>query len=600
MAKKAKRSAKQSAKSRAKKPAIPASLPAKRPTKKPQPAGNPAGKIARRPKPGGSLKTTARPRSAASSAKRPTKKSAASKPAARTVAKPATTPAKRGTATRAKEPPARKPHTSEENRGAHFFSVIKMWRLLHVDGGKTLFNKELLARRYFEGIEDEENPEPELHEAEAEDEFAEELDDDLDALEDDAADDGLPAGPFDAAAMSRDMITGCSPTASGGRASGGTPKPYSWIKERHKRYVQRTIDKLKNYGIGIEDTDADGNPLDEDEFKAYREAHPTAERWWRYNPHSEWADKFGQLLKYGVTGTELLAFMALRDLLEAMRGTPHERALQDHLQQMMDCLPKPLLDEAEEQSRAYRHSVGNTAKYLSKADDLERWYAATLHRQQVEIIYATPGEDRPRIRHLAALSTMFHREENSLYLLASEHTDDGWGTVRQWKCDRVLAVKSTNLPNPRLADLHADPLVQAAAGGRVERLDANRVYDYSAGAWLELGVKPQRMEIIVRVPAVGHPGMDEELLEKLQQEARRRAYNWMEWCREKPFHPRQDDRFETLASGEKQLRLVVEKCYVKEMASRLLRLQDCFEVIAPPELIVLVREYANAISRSHV
>lgn len=593
MAKKAKRSATQPITAKGKKSAPPARLPARPPAKKQTKSSAPATPSELAPR------KTAAPRRAAASAKSAKTRSstalttqsakAAAKKRTRAGVESASAAAPANPAAKAaKEPAAKKQNTSEENRGAHFFSVIRMWRLLHADGGRTLFNKELLARRYFEGIEDEENPEPELHAAEAEDEFNDDpysgLEGGMDGVADEASHTGLrPAG-----------------TGSGmGRESGKTPKPYSWIKEKHKRFVQRTIDKLKNYGIGIEDTDAAGNPI-EDIYGDYREANPTAERWWRYNPNGRWAEEFDKLLnKYGVTGTELLAFMALRDLLEDMRGTPHQRALQEQLDRMMRCVPPKLRDEAIEQSRAYRHSVGNTAKYIPKADDLERWYAAALHRQQVEIDYTTPG-DVTRSRHVAALSTMFHREENSLYLLASEKTPEGWGPVRQWKCDRVKAVRTTGLDNPRLADLHADPLVRAApGGGRIERLDADRVYDYSAGAWLEIGVKPQRMEVLVRVPAVGRPGMEEHALKKLQQEARRRAYGWMEWCLEKPFHPRQDANLEPLASGEKQLRLVVEKCYVKEMASRLLRLQDCFEVIAPHELVVLVRDYANSISRSH-
>ena len=525
-------------------------------------------------------KTAARPRKPTKSAKK-----AARPAAARASAAAATTPAKT------------KKNTSEENRGGHFFSAIKMWRLLHTGGGTTIFNKEELARRYFKGIENDEAPEPELHAADLEDEFDdglhEPLDDDLEEqLADDWDDDVFYDGPPGASAAKN--------STKGKTSSRPSSSPYPWIKERHKRYVQRTIEKLKNYGIGIEDTDEHGNVLDEDDLKKRKEDNPRAERWWRYDPHGEWAQEFDLLLNaYGVNGSELLAFMALRDLLEDMRGTPHQKTLQRQLDRMMRCVPPKLREEAIEQSRSYRHSVGNTAKYIPKAEDLERWYTAALQREQVVIHYNTPGE-RTRPRHVAALSTMFNREENSIYLLASELTPKGWGSVLQWKFDRVQAVEPMNLKNPRLADLLRDPLVRPAPhGGEIERLDANLVYDYSAGAWLEIGVKPQRMEIIVRIPPVGRPGMDEKALAELRREARRRAYGWMYWCHEKPFHPRQVDRFETLANGERQLRLVVEKCYVKEMASRLLRLQDCFDVIEPRELVLLVQEYAHAISSRH-
>ena len=88
-------------------------------------------------------------------------------------------------------------------------------------------------------------------------------------------------------------------------------------------------------------------------------------------------------------------------------------------------------------------------------------------------------------------------------------------------------------------------------------------------------------------------------LAKLQNAAHRRAHNWMAWCREKPFHPRQHAIMEPAPDGGEQLRLVVERCYVTEMASRLLRLQDCFEVVKPVELAILIRQYATAIAASH-
>lgn len=479
--------------------------------------------------------------------------------------------------------PRKKRNTTEENRGGHFFSTIKMWRLLHLDGGRTVFNKQELARRYFAGIENEEDPEPEIHARECENEFADDWDD---------ADWGDE--PYEATPPS-------GKRRSSGRGDSKTPTPYSWIKEKHKRFVQRQIEALARYGIGIENTDRDGNRLDEDAFQKYREDHPTAERWWRYDPNGEWAEEFESLLSaYGVNGDELLAFMALGDLLEDMRGTPHQKALQKHLDKMMKCLPPKLRIAASEQAWAYRHSVNNTAKYSRKTESLQQWYAAAIQREQVVIDYTTPSETT-RPRHVSALSTMFHREENSIYLLGSEKTDTGWGPVKQWKLDRVVAVRPTGLKNPPLSGLYKDPLVQPVAGGGLNgRLDPNRLYEYSAGAWLEVGAMPKRLEVIVRAPEVSGTRPDDPGYPSRMKAARRRAYGWMEWCREKPFHPRQIAVMETKANGEKQLRLVVEKCHITEMASRLLRLQDCFEVVEPRELKTLIRDYANAISAQHL
>jgi hypothetical protein len=461
---------------------------------------------------------------------------------------------------------------------------MRMWRLLHEDRGLTLFNKQLLAERYFAEIERDEEPDPEI--------ITESPDDNRDDSWDDYRDEQWHGEQHDHAD---------SPDGAGFR---GTPTPYNHIRERHLRYVQRAIEMLRKFGVGVERYDERGNFLDDDAFKNRQDDDPAAVRWWRYDPHGPWAVEFDTLLNaHGVTGPELLGFMALRDLLEDMRGTPHHRALQQQLDKMMRCVPPKLRDEAIEQSRSYRHSVGNTAKYLRKSGDLERWYTAALMREQVEIVYATPGY-RPRTRRLAALSTVFNREENSIYFLASEKLAGGWGPVRQWKVDRVEDVRLLRERNPPLAAIPRHPLVRPAPGRGPERLDANRLYDHSGGAWLQDGVEATRVEVIIRTPGFDdhdliESGADATALAGLRESARRRAHGWMRWCCEKPFHPRQVATMETTAEGDSRLRLVVERCYPEEMASRLLRLQDCFEVVDPPELAAIIRRTADAISRGH-
>ena len=485
----------------------------------------------------------------------------------------------------------KKKNTTEENRGGQFFGLMKMWRLLHEDRGLTLFNKQLLAERYFGEIERDEEPEPEI--------VADIIDDDWAEDHDNFLAYGAAVEDFkDSSGRARTM-------AHAGRSRHErTPALYNPIKERHLRYVQRSIEMLRKCDVGVERYDERGNLLDDDAFKKRHDDDPAAIRWWRYDPHGPWAQDFDTLLNaHGVTGQELLGFMALRDLLEDMRGTPHHRALQQQLDKMMRCVPPKLRNDAIEQSRSYRHSVGNTAKYVRKSGDLERWYTAALMREQVEITYATPGCP-PRPRHVAALSTVFNREENSIYLLASERLARGWGPVRQWKVDRVEGVRLLRERNPPRAAIPRHPLVRAAPGGGPERLDANRLYDHSGGAWLQDGVEPKRLEVLVRAPRVDDhdlvvPGVDATALAGLRESARRRAHGWMRWCCEKPFHPRQVATMETTADGDSRLRLVVERCYPEEMASRLLRLQDCFEVVEPPELATIIRRTADAISKGH-
>lgn len=537
------------------------------------------------------VKRIAKPRtSGGGKAKTPGRTPAARKKAAlprKPAAKPARKPARSGKpmteiATTGGDAPVakKKAYVSEENRGGHFFTKIRVWRILHDAEPGTIFNKQMLAERFFSDIDRDEDPDPEPV---------------RDLLENDPDADWLADDDSD------DMPDEMSDTRDGGR-SDKLARAYNRIRERHKRRMQRAIEALQKCGVEIDEVDKVGNNIPDDVRKERRESKSSVEKWYRYNPDGYWARQLERLLmNFRITGTELVAMMALRDLLEDMRGTPHQKALQDRLEAMEKCVPPDLRQEALEQSRAYRHSVGNTAKYLKKAELLELWYASCLNRMQIKIRYTVPGRNRTETRHLAAMSTVFNREENSLFLLGSEKTIEGWGKVKQWKLDRVSGVEETKLKNPRLADLPPHALIRPAPGGfDKERLDADRVFDYSAGAWLELDAKPRRLEIVLRVPTVGRPGMPNAELEVLKASAERRAYNWMAWCREKPFHPRQlRPQMEPAPGGGEQMRLVVERCYVTEMASRLLRLQDCFEVIEPPELVELIRDHALAIAKAH-
>lgn len=541
-------------------------------------------------------RAAARPAKAKQSARPPAGKKAAckeagaKKPAIKQLAstKPATTKpaAKRASAksTDAAGPaparPPKKSYTTEENRGGQFFTKIGVWQILHEDRGQTIFSKQILAERFFKDIERDEDPDPEPVDYPLED------DPDADWMADEDEFE-LPSEDSAAPAIGN---------------TGRLATPYNRIRERHKRKMQRAIEALQKYGVEIIDVDEHGNELTPAALQARRAKNKSAERFWRYNPDGPRAQGFGRLLSHNlIGGSELVVMMALHDVLEGMRGTPHQKALEEvdkELEKMKACLPQTLRDEAEAQSHAYRHSVGNTAKYLPKAELLKRWYQACVHGKQVVIEHAVPGYP-PQRRQLAAFSARFRREENAIYLLGSENTKTGWGEIKLWKLDRVNAVEATGLKNTTLADLPRHSQVQPAiGGGGRERLDTERVLEHSASTWLELGTKPVRLEVVVRVPVVVVPGASDAELVKLQKEAYRRAHYWMEWCRETPLHPRQIVREEGGPAG-RRVKLIVEKCYIKEMASRLLRMQDCFEVVDPPELASLIRRYAAAIAAAH-
>jgi hypothetical protein len=39
--------------------------------------------------------------------------------------------------------------TAEAERGRRFLEQLRFWKMLHFDGGSTVFNKEILAKRFF-------------------------------------------------------------------------------------------------------------------------------------------------------------------------------------------------------------------------------------------------------------------------------------------------------------------------------------------------------------------------------------------------------------------------------------------------------------------
>jgi predicted DNA-binding transcriptional regulator YafY len=246
---------------------------------------------------------------------------------------------------------------------------------------------------------------------------------------------------------------------------------------------------------------------------------------------------------------------------------------------MTALLPPEILEDAIEQSRAWRYSLGSTTKYASpeKKQSLGQWHDATVCRYQVEIDHQTPGKP-VRTRRLAALGTTFDREENAIYLLGCEEDRDNPGTWTwplQWKLDRVHAVRPVGLPNPPLSAIWHHHRVRRAAGPGPERLDIAHLFSDSVGSFFRYGQPTIRLEVLVHSPG------------------------WMAWCTERPFHPKQRVTRETDAGGNPVLRLVVDRCDEEEIASRLLRLGGEFTVVSPPSLVEQLRATAAAIVRRH-
>jgi len=351
-------------------------------------------------------------------------------------------------------------------------------------------------------------------------------------------------------------------------------------RESRRRHVERLVEILQKIHVPIDDVDSRNRPIDEEQLEEIQAEDRFAERLWRYNPDGAWAHKLDELLDtYGIHGYELVGIMACRSLLQDLEGLPQLDAVRGLVDTMTGLLPPEIREDAIEQSRAWRYALGDVRKYATreKKEALARWYEATILRRQVEIEHRSPGKPA-RIRRLAALGTTFDREENAVYLLGCEEDAEHPGTWKwpvQWKFDRVFAVRPTGLRNPPLAAIQPHDRVRPAAGPGPERLDIAHLYSDSVGSFFRYGAPTIRLEVLVHAP------------------------NWMAWCLERPFHPKQRAFEEADDRGRPRLRLVVDRCDEEEISSRLLRLGGAFTVVSPPSLVQKLRDTAAAIVKRH-
>lgn len=539
---------------------------------------------------------TRRPRAKPSPRKTPPLKLAARKPkaSAKITAGPSAGAAvPRTLAPADPESVKKKKFTEEKARNNPFWRIMKLWRLLHDDGGRTLFTKEELAKRYFP--QHEADPEPEEvpyadgEESEIGDlDYAEFPGGDADGLDDLAFDDASDDGDDESfgSFSSGDTLAFARLPRKKARKRKKKPHRYGWPSNKQKQDVTRHLLALQREGVDIWNVVRDGEKdllLDDEEFESWQKDHPSEERRWRYNPDGYWAKQLDHLLdQHHIQGYELVGIIALQEMLEAMEGTPHHEATAELIDKIKSHVPPLVRAEATEKARAWRYSVANIRKYSTEVRKraLAAWHRAAIDRIQVEIDHQTPGKPQ-RKRRIAALGTMFDREENSIYFLGSEAEEvDGeptgrWRLPVQWKFDRIMGVKPLEEQNPPFSDIFPHELFGAIPGGGPERLDIGRLYSDSAGAFLRYNEPTIRLEMLVHAPG------------------------WMAWCLEKPFHPNQDPSEEIGDDGQPQLRIVIERCHEREMASRLLRLGGHFTVVSPQSLIDRVRANAEAIARRH-
>ena len=176
---------------------------------------------------------------------------------------------------------------------------------------------------------------------------------------------------------------------------------------------------------------------------------------------------------------------------------------------------------------------------------------------------------------MAALGTIFSPEEDSIFLVGCEadrKDPDKWQRPILYKLDRVEAVEMLDIPNPSLTDVRSHTRVASLPNrGVVDRLDLERLFTDSAGAFFHYGTM---ITLVVRV----HD-----------------PYK-MALCVESPFH-----RTQNVVAGPApgEITITVEQCFKQEMISRLLRLEDGFTVVEPPELVKEIHRLASGIASRH-
>ena len=357
--------------------------------------------------------------------------------------------------------------------------------------------------------------------------------------------------------------------------------------EAKRREAQRLLLALQAVGVGVINTNEIGEELSDDESDSL--ARRRKKRYWKYDPHHYWSVQFDDLInKNGFTPYEFAALATLSDMLDSIRGTPQLKAVEKLLDKIRNSIPPELVDDAREIGRIYRCSHSMQSKYQTAAHDLSILYHACLNQSQVEFEYNTPGVG-VKARRIAPETPVFDREDSALYIVGHEYDiyKQTWSDIKQFKVDRITlrSTKALKLKNPSPSHYPTHDRVRfLGPADAPARLDREHLYYESAGAYFETHRPAVSVEVLIRPP---------------KETRLREAANWMCWVEEKPFHRNQETIREKNSAGHEQLRLRIPACNENEIASRLLRMGDCFEIIAPDSLRERITGMAKGILAMH-
>ena len=355
-------------------------------------------------------------------------------------------------------------------------------------------------------------------------------------------------------------------------------------EESRQRNAERLIASLENIGFAFTRCDENGNKLRTAARRSTKSTSPSRNRtgsgsqrvWWKYDPSKCPASKELEemMATFNITPFELEGIFGCQALLKQFYDLQIGAGAKRVFNQIISSAPKTLVKEARAQENVWCFLFRRRAKYDSKKLFLQRWNDATILRTRCWINYRSSGEE-PRIREVASLGTVFMPGEDSLYLIGCEMdatVPDTWKRPVQYKLDRVLAIETTDKPNPRLRDMPSHERI--ASRGRhddADVLDLEKLYADSIGAFFHYG---ETIRLVVRI-------YDPKIVNL---------------CLERPFHPSQ-----TWVHGPARddITITVEKCFRQEVVPKLLGFGQGFNVLHPPEVIQDIRTAANEILRNH-
>jgi len=385
---------------------------------------------------------------------------------------------------------------------------------------------------------------------------------------------------YDALALS----TGASPAAV-------MPAALRTVKDASKlRRAERAITSLVKAGFVFTRTDAHGKPLRK---KAKKQAKSSAKKasakkkagsasstekvYWTYDPNGPVSRELVSMLSdFNLTGYELEGIVGCSTLLEKLYDLPLTDRIRKCFTRITKSAPTKLYNDILEQKDVWRYLFRRPGKYQGRKLMLQSWNDATILRNQCSLEYKKPGDPNPpQRRTVAALGTIFSPEEDSIFLVGCEadrKDPDKWQRPILYKLDRVEAVEMLDIPNPSLTDVRSHTRVASLPKrGAVDRLDLERLFTDSAGAFFHYGTM---ITLVVRV----HD-----------------PYK-MALCVESPFH-----RAQSVVAGPApgEITITVEQCFKEEMISRLLRLEDGFTVVEPPDMVAEIHRLASGIASRH-